>query len=236
MSSNSANLSKLVNHPAPIPPLETGDLLSRDEFEHRYHRMPDISKAELIEGVVYMPSPVRWNQHAAPHADFMTFLGTYRAYTPGVRVGDNGSLRLDMDNEPQPDAAMIILPACGGQVRLSEDDFVQGAPELVAEIASSSVSIDLNRKRQVYRRNQIREYAVWRVLDGALDWYVLRGSDFEKLPSDSDGIVRSEVFPGLWLNVPALLDGDMAAVLEVLQQGLAGELHQAFCIRLQGVV
>ena len=141
-----------------------------------------------------------------------------------------------MDNEPQADAAMIILPRCGGQVRLSDDDFIHGAPELVAEIASSSVSIDLNRKLQVYRRNQVREYAVWRVLDGALDWYVLRGSDFEKLPADSDGILRSEVFPGLWLHVPALLTGDMAAVLEVLQQGLAGELHQAFCSRLQDIV
>src|SRR5262249_57904199 len=85
------------------PPLETGDQLSRDEFERRYDAMPNVKKAELIEGVVYMPSPVRWNQHAAPHADFITWLGFYRVNTPGVRVGDSGSLRLNLDTEPQPD-------------------------------------------------------------------------------------------------------------------------------------
>src|SRR5438067_5571861 len=102
--------------PSKPPPLEAGDRLTRDEFERRYEAMPHLKKAELIEGEVYMPSPVRWNQHAGPHADLIGWLFFYRAHTPGVRVGDNGSLRLDMENEPQADAAMIIEPAFGGQV------------------------------------------------------------------------------------------------------------------------
>jgi Uma2 family endonuclease len=214
--------------PPPIPPLETGDQLTRDEFERRYEAMPDRKKAELIEGVVYMPTPVRWNQHAGPHADLITWLGVFRAGTPGVRVGDNGTLRLDLENEPQPDAAMIVEPAWGGQARLSPDDYVEGAPELVAEVAASSVSIDLNTKLRVYRRNHVREYLVWRVLDRAVDWFTLRQNQFDRLSLDSPGFYRSEVFPGLWLDPDALARFDLAAVLRVLQQGMASPEHAAF--------
>src|SRR5262249_45336818 len=99
------------------PSLETGDHLTRAEFERRYEAMPPLKKAELIEGVVYMPSPVRWNQHAAPHADLIAWLVVYRASTPGVHAGDNGTIRLDMENEPQPDASLFIHPDRGGQAK-----------------------------------------------------------------------------------------------------------------------
>ena len=167
--------------------LESGDQLTRQEFERRYEAMPELKKAELIEGEVYLPSPVRWNQHAGPHADFIGWLVFYRAHTPGTRVGDNGSIRLDMENEPQPDAAMIVEPAYAGQVRLSADDYVVGGPELAGEIAASTVSIDLHKKFRVYRRNQVKEYIVWRVLEKAFDWFVQREGDFEPLPLDSAG-------------------------------------------------
>ena len=216
-----------------IVPLEPGDELTRDEFEQRYEAMPNVKKAELIEGIVHMPSPVRWMQHAVPHAEFLTWLGVYRTYTPGVHAGDNGSLRLDMDNEPQADAALIIDPASGGQVQLSTDDFIVGAPELVAEISSSTASIDMNRKLRVYRRNQVREYLVWRVLDLTLDWFVWRGGEFQLLSPDAEGIVRSEAFPGLWLDPQALVEGEMPRVLEVLQRGIASEEHQQFVERLR---
>ncbi len=212
-----------------IPVIETGDVLSRDEFERRYHLLPNVKKAELIEGVVHMPSPVRWNYHAAPHAKLIGWLVQYATFTEGVETGDNCSIRLDLDNEPQPDAILIINPQAGGQVQLSLDDYIEGAPELVAEIAASSVGIDLHRKLQVYRRNQVREYLVWRVLDEEFDWFALRGSQYEKLTSDADGRLCSEVFPGLWLNVPALLKGEMLTVFQTLQQGIASEAHEAFC-------
>ena len=229
MTSNAVELSSAPARRTSTPILETGDVLSRDEFERRYHLMPNVKKAELIEGVVHMPSPVRFDFHAAPHADLITILGNYRTFTPGVRVADNTSIRLDMDNEPQPDASLIINPQAGGQVHRSPDDYIEGAPELVAEIAASSVGIDLNRKLHVYRRNQVREYLVWRVLDEEFDWFVLRGSQFEKLTPDGEGRLCSEVFPGLWMNVPALLRGEMLTVFQSLQQGIASEAHQAFC-------
>jgi Uma2 family endonuclease len=219
--------------PARIPPLESGDQLTRAEFERRYDAMPDLKKAELIEGEVYMPSPVRWNQHAGPHADFIGWLVFFRAHTPGVAVGDNGSIRLDMENEPQPDAAMIIEPACGGKVQLDAEDYVVGGPELTGEISASSVSIDLHKKLRVYRRNEVQEYVVWRVLEKAFDWFVQRQGKFERLSPDASGLFRSEVFPGLWLDPLAMANRDMAKVLEVLQQGLASEEHAAFVTELQ---
>jgi Uma2 family endonuclease len=219
-----------------IPPLEPGDQLTRQEFERRYDAMPHLKKAELIEGVVHMPSPVRWNQHAAPHADLIAYLVHYRATTPGVGVGDNGSIRLDMDNEPQPDATMIIEPTHGGNVQLSPDDYVVGARELVAEVSASTVSIDLNAKLRVYRRNNVREYLVWRVLDQAIDWFVLREGQYERLPLTPAGIYQSEVFPGLWLDHAALVRSDLGAVLRVLQQGIASPEHVAFVVDLQRAV
>jgi len=180
-----------------------------------------------------MPSPVRWDQHGALHADLIGWLSVYRALTPGVRVGANSSIRLDLENEPQPDAAMIIEPAWGGNVQLSADGYVLGAPELVAEVAASTVSIDLNAKLRVYRRNSVREYLVWRVQDEAIDWFTLREGNYERLPLNSSGVYQSEVFPGLWLDHAALVRTDLATVVQVLQQGIASPEHAAFVARLK---
>jgi hypothetical protein len=152
----SAVRTTVRNPPTVVPPLENGDHLTRDEFERRYEAMPHVKKAELIEGVVYMPSAVRLTLHGSPHADLITWLGVYRAGTPGVRVGDNTSVRLDLDNEPQPEALMIVEPGYGGRVKISDDDYVEGAPDLAAEVAASSASIDLNLKFRVYRRKACR--------------------------------------------------------------------------------
>jgi Uma2 family endonuclease len=222
--------------PAPlsgVPPLESGDHLTRDEFERRYRAMPRIHKAELIEGVVYMPSPVRFERHSSPHADLMGWLAYYKAYTPGVGVGDNGTVRLDLENEPQPDGFMIVMPKCGGRVAVSVDDYIEGAPDLVVEVAASSASFDLHTKLRVYRRNEVREYVVWRVLDGAIDWFILRQGAYAPLPLSAAGFYQSEVFPGLWLDPAALGRGDLAAVLQVLEQGIASPEHAAFVARLQ---
>jgi Uma2 family endonuclease len=218
--------------PPPRPlPLEPGDHLTRDEFERRYDAMPGLKKAELINGVVFMPSPVRWNQHAHPHALLDTWLGVYMLLTPGTQAGNNGSTRLDLENEPQPDAALIILPSHGGQAQISDDHYLEGAPELVAEVSASSASIDLNSKLRLYQSNGVREYVVWRVLDGEIDWFVRRGGTFVPLPRDADGRFRSETFPGLWLDTAALIAAD-PALLTVLQQGLASPEHAAFVARL----
>lgn len=222
-----------VSIPA-IPPLEPGDRLSRAEFERRYEAMPGLKKAELIEGIVYMPSPVRIQRHAQPHFDLITWMGHYKTFTPGLIGGDNATARLDLKNDPQPDALLMIAPRLGGQATISEDDYVENAPELVAEVASSSASFDLNTKLAVYRRNGVLEYLVWRVLDQKFDWFVTRNGVFEPLLPGDDGILRSEKFPGLWLDPKALIAGDMPRVLTVVQQGIASPDHAMFLQKLGG--
>ena len=221
-----------IREAAQPPPLEPGDHLTRAEFERRYQAMPNGRKAELIEGVVFMPSPVRLAHHGSPTAALIVWLGHYWAFTPGVRVGQNTTVRLDLDNEPQPDALMIIEPGHGGRVRITPDDYIEGAPDLAAEVTSSTVSYDLNIKLRVYRRNQVREYIAWRVADNAIDWFVLEEGDFVHLPLDSDGIQRSRVFPGLWLDSAALMRFDLAKVFQVLEQGVSSPEHDAFVARL----
>ncbi|MBD2483771.1 Uma2 family endonuclease [Planktothrix sp. FACHB-1365] len=223
-------IASTVSPPATIPPLENGDKLTRIQFERRYQAMPEIKKAELIEGIVYMASPVRAKKHSKPHSHIVTWLGTYEAATPGVETLDNATVRLDADNEPQPDALLRIEQ--GGQSTISEDDYVEGAPELIVEIAASTASIDLHQKLNVYRRNGVQEYLVWRIYDSELDWFRLNAGEYIKLEPDSNGIIYSQVFPGLWLDKAALLAGNLAKVLEGLQQGLASQAHQDFVQQL----
>ena len=222
-----------VTRPSPsaaaaIPRLENGDRLSRDEFERRYEAMPDVNKAELIEGVVHMPPPVSHEQHGKPHSRVVTWLGNYETATPGVESGDNSTVRLDLDNVPQPDALLMVSPSFGGQALIDDGGQISGAPELVAEVAASSASYDLHDKLNAYRRNGVREYIVWRVLDEAVDWFALRGGEYVRLDPDEGGVYRSEVFPGLWLDSAALVRRDLAAVFGKLQEGLATPEHEGF--------
>ena len=213
-----------------IPPLENGDKLTRWEFERRYQAMPHLKKAELIEGIVYMASPLRFESHAEPHANIIGWLALYKAATPGVRLGDNATVRLDIDNEPQPDALLRIEK--GGQSIISQDDYVEGAPELIVEIAASSASYDVHQKLNVYRRNQVQEYLVWRFYEQEFDWFRLQAGEYIKLEPDSDGIIRSQIFPGLWLDKNALLMGDLGKVLVILQRGLETAEHRDFVNKL----
>lgn len=217
-----------LKQPLAIPPLENGDRLTRLEFERRYHAMPKHQKAELIEGRVFMASPVRVRKHGKPHAAIMTWLGTYWLTTPGVELIDNSTVRLDQDNEPQPDACLRIEESAGGQSRVTEDDYLEGAPELIVEIAASSASYDLHDKKQVYRRNGVQEYLVWRVLDQAFDWFILQDGIYENLPTNPDGVLQSRVFPGLWLAVNDLLAGNLAQVVATLNLGLKSSEYEAF--------
>lgn len=212
-------------------PLENGDRLTRCEFERRYTARPDIRKAELIEGVVHMPSPVRARGHAGPVGVMTTWLVTYSASTPGVSVLVDATVRLDRDNEPQPDVLLRIESEAGGQSRLSADDYVEGPPEIIVEVAASSAAYDLHDKLRVYRRNGVLEYVVWRVHDQAVDWFVLADDEYRPLVPDAHGVLYSPNFPGLHLAVDALLAGDVTGVLSALQAGLGTPEHAAFAAR-----
>ena len=215
-----------------VPALENGDRLTRCEFERRYAARPDVKKAELIEGIVYMPSPVRLTDHAKPHSAIQGVLLVYAAYTPGVSVADNATVRLDLDNEPQPDVLLWIDEDAGGQSRVSGDDYLEGAPELVVEVAASSASIDMHAKRNVYRRSGVQEYIVWRTHEKSIDWFELSDGEYRPLPRDRAGIIRSRAFPGLRLAARALLEGDLAGALAELDEGIQSPEHRRFVARL----
>jgi Uma2 family endonuclease len=198
----------------PRPSLESGDRLTRAEFHRRYCARPDIKKAELVEGVVYVASPIRFEGHGEEHGWIVGWLAAYVARTPGVRLGDNATVYLDAENEVQPDA-FLWRPEPGGP-RLTEDRYIEGAPQLVVEISASSASYDLHDKLRGYRRNGVQEYVIWRVLDRAIDWLRLREGEYARVEPDARGVIESVAFPGLRLQVAKLLAGDLAGVLAEL--------------------
>lgn len=215
----------------PVPPLESGDRLTRAEFERRYEAMPDLKKAELIEGVVYVGSPVRV-VHGQPHSLVIGWLIAYSAATPGTMVADNTTVRLDLPNEFQPDVLLRIDAEAGGRSQLSGDGYIEGPPELVVEVAASSVSIDRHDKLRVYQRNGVLEYLIWRVLDRQLEWLVLREGKYVAQEPDERGVLQSVQFPGLRLAVTKLLAGDMATVLAEQQAALGSPEHLQFVAAL----
>lgn len=211
-----------------LPPLESGDRLSAHEFLRRYEAMPELKRVQLIDGVVFMPSPIRLQQHAHPHSVLQTWLGVYAANTPGVQAGANATVRLGPDDVPEPDALLRILPECGGRAVVDAKGYLHGSPELVIEVAASSASIDARDKFQSYRRATVPEYLLWRTEEQKVDWWRLENDEYVALSKGQEGILRSVVFPGLWLNVPALLAGDGSRVLATLQAGLNDSTHSAF--------
>ena len=212
------------------PPLQNGDHLTRAEFERRYAAHPHLKKAELIEGVVHVPSPVSI-QHANLHANAMTWLGLYRANTPGTYLADNATLRLDLENEVQPDAVLYMAPDKGGRVGI-EHNFLAGAPELVLEIAVSSAAYDLHEKLRVYRRHGVQEYLVLLAYEQETRWFQLVEGEYKLLTPGEAGVLHSQVFPGLCFHTEKFWADDLAGLLEVLQAGLATPAHQAFVSRL----
>ena len=213
--------------------LENGAHLSAAEFLRRYEAMPEVKKAELINGIVYMGSPVRYHQHARPDSLLQVWLGTYAIATPGVESGTNSTARLGPDDVPQPDGLLRILPAAGGQSVIDAKGYLQGAPDLVAEVAASSASIDAREKLASYRRAGAREYLLWRTEDEVVNWWVLEEDEYRPLEPGRDGILRSRIFPGLWLHAAAMIAQDGAKVMRKLQEGLRSREHRLLVAELR---
>lgn len=230
------NMSSMIKQAPPkaketdLPPLENGDHLDQKTFHARYEAMPEGTRAELIGGVVYMSSPMK-RPHGRNQVQAIRWLGDYEEATPGTELFDNTTNILGEKSEPQPDLCLLIAPDKGGQTR-TVDDYIVGAPELIVEVASSSEAIDLHGKRQDYQQAGVREYVVMALRQNRVFWFVSRNGQFEDLAPGDDGILRSEVFPGLWLDPAALLRQDAPRIRQVLQQGLVTSEHAAFVARL----
>ena len=216
----------------PLPPLMPGDRLTHEEFMERYRRVSEKVKAERIGGIVFMPPPLAANYHGEPHSDWTGWLWVYSAATPGVVVADNTTTHLGSADDAQPDVSLRIDPSHGGRTKLTQDGYIHGAPELIVEVAASSSSYDLGSKLEAYRQAGVNEYIAHRTYDGEIDWFGLVDGRYQKRIADPDGIIRSRVFPGLWLAQHAMLASDRAKVLATLQAGLATPEHATFVLRL----
>lgn len=214
-----------------LPPLENGDRLDQKTFHARYEAMAEDVRAELIGGIVFMASPLR-RRHGRHGARLIHWLTEYELATTGTECLENTTNILGDDSEPEPDACLIILPENGGQTWEDDKGYLNGSPELVAEVSHSSESIDLHGKKKDYEKAGVREYMVLALRTHKVYWFVRRRGRFKDLAPGPDGIFRSEVFPGLWLDPAALLRRDGKRVLAVLRQGLATPEHEAFVAKL----
>lgn len=212
-----------------VPPLAPGDKLTRAEFLRRWEAHPEIKNAELIGGTVFMSSPVSV-EHGDRDGDVGGWLSVYRAATPGTASGRNTTSFL-LDETPQPDLNLRILPEYGGASWV-EDKYLHGSPEMLTEISLSSASIDLHDKLDVYEAARIPEYLVILVFEQEIRWHILVDGKYQLMTPGPDGLLRSRVFPGLWLDGPALLAGNLAQVLGKLEEGLRSPEHQAFVAEL----
>lgn len=206
------------------PSLSNGDHLTRDEFLRIWEQLPDVKFAELIGGIVYMPSPL-WKPHGRMDNSISGWLSVYRAFTPGCDSGANTSALLG-DDCPQPDDYLAILPEYGGASW--GEKFLEGSPELLVEISNSSASVDLHEKFDVYQQARVQEYLVILLKAREIRWHRLVKGEYKRIAADANGIFRSRVFPGLWLDSKALFNDDMAKVYATLQKGIDSEEHQRF--------
>jgi Uma2 family endonuclease len=216
-----------------LPLFEPGDHMDQPTFHARYVAMPEDVKAELIGGVVYMPAALR-RGHGRSSGLLLHWLGGYEDATPGVEVYDNATTIMGPNSEPQSDACLIIRPESGGQMRYTTDDYLEGGPEFVGEIASSTEAYDLHAKKRDYERAGVREYLVVALKQKRIFWFVNRAGRFEEKRPDADGILRSEVLPGLWLDPQALLQLNGKQLLAVLRDGVSTPEHAAFVQQLGG--
>ncbi len=213
--------------------LREGDQLNAAEFHRRYLRMPDVHGAELIEGMVYMPSPVRTDKHGDQVLAITRWALRYEEATSGIHCGSGVTVRMNKKNEPQPDFLIRILSECGGQSYVNLRGFTCGSPELFVEVSASTFYKDTRTKFRTYRRLGVQEYIIWQVEREVIEWWRLRNGEYVKLPEDVLGIIRSEVFPGLWLDVSAMLKFDWPKVYAMLDRGIASPEHEAFAAELQ---
>lgn len=208
--------------------LRNGDQMSRQDFHRAYSAMPEGYHAELLGGMVFEPSPVSY-EHGKSHGLLVHLFQVYEDETPGVEFADNATVMLSDEDEPQPDVLLRRTIECGGQSKLSPK-YIVGAPELVAEVAYSSVAIDLHFKKKRYEQHGVIEYVVVCLEPKKIYWFDLRSST--QIQPDSRGIYRSEIFPGLWIHADALLNRNSRLAASVLNRGLKSAAHKKFVQQL----
>jgi len=214
-----------------VAPFEDGDVMDQPTFHKLYEAAPQHFRAELIGGVVHLPSPVGM-RHGKPHSILGAWLAFYSAESIGTESFIDITAIIGGDSEPQPDVSLIISPEAGGQTKVSEDDYLTGSPELAVEISHTTTLVDLHAKKQMYEKYGVREYIVVETKRRAIHWFIRRDSKFVAIKPGADGLFKSRVFPGLWLEPGAVFEQSAKKLLSVLEAGLATPEHAKFTAKL----
>jgi Uma2 family endonuclease len=198
------------------PPLESGDVLDGAEYWRRYCATSDKLKSERINGKVYIMSPLRAVYHGNPHLLLAQWIATFAMHDPTLIGSDNATVRMNADNDPQPDLCLLRV---NGQTRFDDEGYILGAPELIVEVAGSSASYDFREKRDVYEAAGVGEYLVFETIEGRIEWWRADNGRFVDI-SQVDGIYKSVLFPGLWLDAEALRAANALKLIQTLEQGM----------------
>jgi len=212
------------------PPLRDGDHLTRDEFMRRWEAMSDLKSAELIDGVVYMPSPIS-RIHGDFHSRLDGWLWFYAVATPGCGALSAATWLMSSDSAPQPDLALEILPEYGGQSTL-EGKYAAGAPGLIIEVSHTTSTRDSGAKLRLYERSGVQEYLIVRPKKRSVIWRELVAGTYQEIEVEKSGLFQSRVFPGLWLDPDALWNRDLPGLAKAVQQGTATAGHGEFVRKL----
>lgn len=206
-------------------PLRHGERLTQPTFHRRYEAMPADVRAELVGGIVYLMSSPVGKAHSWLHGECSNWLMQFKVTSPALQMLDNATVILSSTGEPQPDLCLRILEEYGGSSRETETGYIAGPPELILEVSVSSAGYDLVKKKRDYERAGVREYVVVLPVERQVVWFALDNGRYEEIEPGEDGILRSKLFPGLWLNPEALLRADTRAVNAVVAQGIASPEH-----------
>lgn len=230
LSHTSAKRSTKPIRNGKLPLLYDGLRLDRVTFHRLYEASPELKRVQLIEGIVHMPSPMRFVQHANPQTCINGWLFCYVTQTPGVNTGGSATLKIDDENEFEPDGMLFYD---NGQLIIADDGYLEGVPELAVEVTASTFTIDSKEKFRVYEKHGVKEYLLWNTEAGTITWYARHKDKFVPMKSNRAGILKSKIFPGLWLEVAAMREGDMTQVMKTLYEGLASAPHRQYVKRFK---
>ncbi len=209
--------------------LSEGMPLSRAEFD----QLGECRGLERLNGRLCLPpAAFRHRDHGQPHAILAFWATSYIASTSGIEISVASTVKMDADNDPEPDLSLFRTKSFGGRVILDPEGYLVGAPELAAEVSASTTYKDLTVKYKLYQKHGVNEYIVWNTEVGKFDWFELHDGRYQLRPTPEDGIYRSSVFPGLWLDYQSLQAFDYQGVLATLQSGFATPEHAKFVQQL----
>ena len=204
--------------------LRDGERIPPDEFRRRCGVLEAVGvdfRVEYVNGVVRMMPPPNFAGHTHPIRVMQGLLSAYTRQTPGVIDYTESGVTLPVEEtsaDVSPDLCLVVQPGRGGQMSVDDAGYFVGPPELVVEVANSSLSYDLGEKRDLYEAAGVQEYLVHATRERRLLMMRRDGDRFRTVMPDADGVLASRIFPGLVFDTAAIIADDIAAAEATLDR------------------